>query len=252
MDVIQIFREYGKKIFAIVFLRDDIFDLIQDADKNKWNDFKIDLEWNKTQIQKLLSFRLSRAYNPTGSILEFETAWHTAFVDSKVRFGFRQRGRIDSFDFIARSTQQRPRDFIRYIQVCADYSVRAGNQLIDAETVRREDKSFSNYLRNELDDEIHGLLPDIREIFDTIAHIRKQEFRITEFRAIYQDRLKKGFLKTPDPDFVLQVLFHFSVIGNRPKQRMVDVFRFANKDARFNSNENIIVHRGLYKSLQII
>lgn len=41
MDVVQIFREYGKNIFPIVFLRDDIYDLIQDADKNKWNDFKI-------------------------------------------------------------------------------------------------------------------------------------------------------------------------------------------------------------------
>ena len=252
MDVVQIFREYGKNIFPIVFLRDDIYDLIQDADKNKWNDFKIELEWSKEHIQSLLSFRLSRAANPVGAILPFHAAWRTAFADTKVRFGFQQKSRIDSFDFIARSAQQRPRDFIRYIQVCAEFCSRAGKSIIDAETVRREDKSFSNYLREELDNEIQGLLPDIREIFDTLAHLRKQEFGIVEFRRIYQDRLRKSLVKTPDPDFVLQVLFHFSVVGNKPSQRMVDVFKFKNKEARFNANEQIVIHRGLYKSLQII
>jgi hypothetical protein len=42
------------------------------------------------------------------------------------------------------------------------------------------------------------------------------------------------------------------VIGNQPKQKKIEFFKFANKEARFNPTENIIVHRGLYKALQII
>jgi hypothetical protein len=160
MDIRQSLN--GTNIFPIIFLRDDIYDLVQDSDKNKWNDFRIDLDWKREHIQRLLSFRLSRAANPTGHILNFHNAWLTAFSPDKVRYGFRQKGRIESFDYIARSTLMRPRDFIRYLQVCAESAAREGKTHIDSETVRREDKSFSNYLRNEIEDEVHGLLPDIK------------------------------------------------------------------------------------------
>jgi len=250
MDVRQSIA--GLNIFPIVFLRDDIYDLVQDSDKNKWNDFRIDLDWKPEHIQNLLSFRLSRAADPTGPILPFDNAWLTAFSDESVRVGFRQKKRIETFDYIARSTLMRPRDFIRYLQVCAEYEARQGHNKISPETVRREDKSFSNYLRNEIEDEIHGLLPDIGAILDTIAYLRKQQFQIDEFRTAYKERLRTGVLRTNDPDFVLQILFHFSVIGNRPQQKLLEFFKFSNKEARFNSKENIIVHRGLYKSLQIV
>ena len=182
----------------------------------------------------------SRAADPGGAIQNFLTAWHTAFSPINVRYGFRQGKRMDSFDYIARSTLMRPRDFIRYIQVCADSDARLGKTHIDPETVRREDKSFSNYLRNEIEDEIHGLLPDIKAILDTLANLRKTEFKGDEFRAVYSAALDKGSVTTKDPKFVLQVLFHFSVIGNRPRQKLLQFFRYSNKEARFNVNENAV------------
>jgi hypothetical protein len=250
MDVRQSLA--GLNVFPIVFLRDDIYDLVQDSDKNKWNDFRIDLEWKREHIQRLLSFRISRAANPPGPILPFDEAWSTAFEDASVRFGFRQKKKIESFDYIARSTLMRPRDFIRYLQVCAESDAREGHDRISPETVRREDKSFSNYLRNEIEDEVHGVLPDISGILDTLAHLRKPIFNIQEFRNAYKERLANGAVQTPDAELVLQILLHFSVIGNRPKQKLLEFFKFSNKEARFNSKEDIIVHRGLYKSLQII
>ena len=39
-----------------------------------------------------------------------------------------------------------------------------------------------------------------------------------------------SLLKSNDPEFVLRVLFHFSVIGNVPKQKLVQFFRFSNKE----------------------
>jgi hypothetical protein len=133
-----------------------------------------------------------------------------------------------------------------------DSSVKKEDAVICADTIRKEDKAFSNYLRQELEGEIHGLLPDIREIFNTISHLRKQVFSVDEFKLFYSDRLKNSLVSTQDPDFVLKVLFHFSVIGNRPRQKMVEVFRFKDKEAQFNTGENVIVHRGLFKSLQLL
>ena len=73
-----------------------------------------------------------------------------------------------------------------------------------------------------------------------------------EFKDTYNEYLNKGTIKESNIDFVLQTLFNFSVIGNKPKKRDLSFFRYENKEARFNFNENIEVHRGLFKALQIL
>ncbi len=42
-DIKSIFRNTDFNIYPVVFLRDDIYSLIKDSDKNKWSDFKVDL-----------------------------------------------------------------------------------------------------------------------------------------------------------------------------------------------------------------
>jgi hypothetical protein len=114
------------------------------------------------------------------------------------------------------------------------------------------DKAFSNYMRSEFEDEIHGFLPEISQVLDTIAQIRKATFSIKEFSIAYKKEVERGFLEERNIEFVLRVLFHFSIIGNQPRQKNIQVFKYLNKEARLNLNESICVHRGLYKALQIL
>ena len=95
-------------------------------------------------------------------------------------------------------------------------------------------------------------MPDILVIFSIISQIRKWNFTIKEFKDTYIQYYKKGTIKNGNVDYVLQLLFNFSVIGNRPKNRTISFFRYTNPEARFNFNENIVVHRGLFKALQIL
>ena len=250
-DVKSVFRPDQYQILPVIFLRDDIYDLIQDADKTKWKDLSIELDWNKTQIQKLLAFRLSRAIDPNGPILTFNETWNKMFALEDVSYGSRQKKKISSFEFITRSTQLRPRDYIRYMQACAEDAIAQRKQQVHSQTIVHVDKAFSNYLRSEMEDEIHGILPDISHILDTIAHIRKQDFSQNEFASAYNEEVEHGYLQQRSIIFVLRILFHFSVIGNQPRQHNFQVFRYSNKEARFNLNERICLHRGLYKALQI-
>ena len=50
---------------------------------------------------------------------------------------------------------------------------------------------------------------------------------------------------------MLKILFDFSVIGNDPSIKHQAIFKYEKESAKFNFRENIIVHRGLYKALQI-
>jgi len=157
-----------------------------------------------------------------------------------------------AFDYICRSSFLRPRDFVRYIQVCAEKTLDKGGNIIKADTVFECDTAFSNYLRSELEDEIHGAIPDIHNILNIFTELRKQTIRIDEFKDLFIKHFEEGKIKTADSLFVLQALFVFSVIGNQPKQLTHQIFRYKNKDSRLNLRENIIVHRGLFRSLQIL
>ncbi|HTU68016.1 MAG TPA: hypothetical protein VMF52_18850 [Steroidobacteraceae bacterium] len=249
-DVRSVFREW--KLYPIVFLRDDIYDVLQDPDKTKWSDYKLELSWDSQGIKNLLAFRISRAINPAGKPLDFGQAWLRVFDSTDVFHGHRKTVRSSAFEYITRSTQMRPRDFIRYLQVCAEQAIDHNLTLITPEIVRSEDKSFSNYLRSELEDEIHGIIPEIKRILILFSERRKQALHIDEFLSMHKELVDLKELPSRDGRFILQVLFHFSVIGNVPRQSNHAVFRYLNNEARLNMSEKICVHRGLFKSLQIL
>jgi energy-coupling factor transporter ATP-binding protein EcfA2 len=243
-------RKQGSRILPVIFLRDDIYDLVQDSDKNKWRDFRVDLSWDHHKIRQVIAFRISRAIDPGCShILPFKEAWEKLFGRERVRMGQNKR-LIHSFDFIARSTLLRPRDFVSYLQNCAEHALGQDSEISPA-TIKFVDKAFSNYLREEFQDELFAIVPEISSTLDVISQLRKWNFTIPEFESAYAEQVEAGFIKEKSTKYVLQVLFLFDVIGNTPSLGRY-VFRYQNKEARLNFNERVVVHRGLFKALQIL
>ena len=251
-DVKSIFRASHFKLLPIIFLRDDIYSVMQDPDKNKWRDLSIDLDWNVEKIKKLIAFRISRAIDPNGDILSFPEAWTKVFTEQLVKYGLKQRKRIPAFDFITRSSHIRPRDYVRYMQICADMALEQDFDTVGPTITAQADKAFSNYMRSEIEDEIHGFIPEISQILDTIAHLGKQTFTYRDFLSVYKTEVRRGYLPDRNVEFILRVLFHFSVIGNAPRRKSIQVFRYLNKEARINLDEPFCVHRGLFKAFQIV
>lgn len=251
-DIKSIFKNSNKNITPVIFLRDDIYKIIRDADKTKWGDFIVEIDWNIYKLKKLLAYRLSKSISEHAQTLSFNEAWESVFSKSLVKVGTSGKNNIHSFDAIMRNTQLRPRDFVKFIQECAKATIINQNDLISPEIVKKVERNFSNYLKSEIIDEIYPILPDIDNIFQTITSLRKWNFSIQEFKREYNSYLSKGTIKEKNFEFVLQTLFHFSVIGNQDKRRMDRYyFKYQNKDATINFNERLVVHRGLFKSLQI-
>jgi hypothetical protein len=251
-DIKSLFPAGEYSIFPIIFLRDDIYEIVSDPDKNKWSDFVAEIFWDTTEIKNLLAFRISRSLSPNNEIYDFEKAWNLVFDNKPVQYGHRQQKKMTKFDYMLRSSMMRPRDFVRFLKDCTQKAIKQKSKKATSNIVLKSDDSFSNYLRSELEDEIHSVIPDISTIFDLISHIRKQTIPIHEFNNAFNKAYEEGLIKQKNIDFVLRVLFHFSVIGNQPKQRNKQIFRYKMNDARFNTSEPIVIHRGLYKALQII
>lgn len=242
------------KIHPVIFLRDDIYDVLQDPDKTKWLDYKVDLGWDEDSIKSLLAFRISRAIDADGDILGFDEVWGRLISQGKVKYGENKSKLMDPFVYISRSSLLRPRDYIRYLQVCSTRALEREQEMISPAIVQDCDADFSNYLRSELADEIHGIVPEIQKIFDLFSVTRKQTIRVSEFNDVYLKAIEQGAIgmKPNQFNFVMEVLFHFSVIGNQPKQESFQVFKYKKRDARLNLLENIIVHRGLFRALQVL
>lgn len=251
-DIKSVFLDSNKHIKPIIFLRDDIYSLVKDSDKNKWRDYKIEVEWNEKKLKELLAFRISKDFNPNKDTLPFKIAWEKVFFREEISFGNKMEKKIDSFNFIARSTHLRPRDFIQYLQVCAEEAVNKNQKFILESTIKFVDRAFSNYLRDEIVDEIFPILPEIEEYLQIFSNIRKWNFSIQEFTKEYNKYLTAGTIKEKNIDYVLDILYNFSVIGNQNKHKKgIFYFKYMHTNMTFNRTENIVIHRGLFKALQL-
>lgn len=253
-DIKSVAAKRQAKLYPIIFIRDDIYDIIQDQDKNKWRDFQLNLDWNEEDIRGLLAFRLSKAMSLDD--LDLDKMWYSIYSPESIRYASDGK-QISSFAYMKMSTMGRPRDYINYMRECSQIELRkcayasSPEYVIGTDSIKDADKSHSNYLKQELVDEIGGLFPEIEKFMSIFSELRKSVMHINEYRYAYEDRNFNFAVTVPDSDTVLRTLFYFSVIGNVTRSGPT-VFKYSRPDAQLNFTEKIIVHRGLMKALQII
>ena len=248
-DVRSVFDDNQQHIYPIVFLRSDIFAQLKDSDKNKWAESIINMEWDSTKIKNMLAHRLCVAANIDD--VDFDTAWGIIFENKTVRMGNRKSNQMSIFNYIERSTEMRPRDFIQYVKECVIIANEKQEPLVSPQTVRDADDNFSEYLKGETIDELFPVIPEISEILGLLSTIRKQRFKFDTFETEYNVLIEQNAVPKRDVKYILLTLFDAGVIGNKPSMKGQTIFRFSKKSPRFNFNETMIIHRGLYKALQI-
>lgn len=251
-----------KKVFPLVFLRDDIFNKITDSDKNKWNDNTITLNWNLEKIKKLIGYRLSKDFG--SDIVDFKTLWHVLTVNHNIKFGRNNSKHCPTFDYMALSTLLRPRDLVQFIKMCAVETLKRNQKKISNSTIKFADREFSNYFKGEFKDEIAPQIPAIDEVFDILAHHHKMIIPQEEFRAEIQDLIDKGIISNLTVDQILKLLFEFSVVGNVPVTKKENLpnrhaqrnqrqfFKYTHSNMTLNNKEPLIIHRGLFKGLHLV
>ncbi len=244
-DVRAYFKDSNINLRPVVFLRSDIYAFLKDSDKNKWSEYILNLTWSPEKLYDMICHRLYVAFQ--GRFSE-DVVWDKLFIHKYVHMGNRARNRMHTFDYITRSTQWRPRDYIHYITQCSKIALSKDLGVITAPIVREADREFSEYLKGEILDESFAVLPNIEEVLSVFSKIRKQTFAPSIFIQTYVETFSAS---EDEAKMVLLQLFDHSVIGNQPSMKGQQIFKYQYPNALFNYNENIIIHRGLYKTLQI-
>jgi len=249
-DVKAVFRSLSPTIVPVVFLREDVFSQIRDPDRTKWADLAVELEWNTDQTKQMLAFRITRAAAPENAALPFDEAWVRVFDTRPMRRSGDEKVR-SLFSYISRSTMHRPRDYIRYLQVCSSGALARGASRINGELVSRADKDYSSYLRSDIEDELGAVFPDASTIFELLTSLGKIGFRESEFSKLYEDWSSRGKVSQRDPRVVLEALHHVSALGTHTRDDR-QVFRYINRDLRPDFTRPFCIHRGLYKALSFL
>lgn len=248
------FSSLNANLRVVIFLRDDIFDLCRDVDKNKWLDRAVVLRWNESQLRNLVSFRLSQAARIAGEQVSLTDAWNRAFAVSKTRYGTSGGKVSDTFKYMTKRTFLRPRDVISYIRECARTAIADDAVRITNEHIKEAAIAHSSHMRREIIDEMFPLMEDISEVLEVLSKIRKQVFSRKEFNdryREYQNGLGAAQRSKLTETQVLNLLHHFNVIGSITSGGL-HTFAYNSDVKVLNHDETLCVHSAMLRSLSIV
>ncbi|PKK84532.1 MAG: hypothetical protein CVT49_02865 [candidate division Zixibacteria bacterium HGW-Zixibacteria-1] len=255
-DIFTEAKQNNKKLSIVVFLRDDIYSHLQFEDKNKLTqNFMTEIKWderdNSPTLKKLMENRFNKLLSDENAII-----WDDVFDESKDMSGHQSK-----YQHILDRTFLRPRDIILFCNMVLKSfknnkkidATRIVNRFenIDINTARND---YSNYLLNELDDELHKHIVDYKiylEIFKSIGYL---QFNTSDFLTAYEKR--KNLLPNQiQPIDILKILFEFSIVGyykvgGSGYGGSEWIYRYKDPRSQFDESSTIYrVHLGLMEAL---
>ncbi|MFD4304238.1 P-loop ATPase, Sll1717 family [Streptomyces albidoflavus] len=244
-------RNRGKKLNVVVFLRDDIYQDLHFEDKNKITENLMErVEWHESSggltLKRLMESRFSRALS-NGSE---QVGWGSIFDETR-----EMPSRQTKYKHICDRTFLRPRDIIKFCnEILKQYKLMGSDGQFDNQAIHEARSGYSDYLLNELDDEIAKHVPQYKEYLEVVKELGSLVFTLDNFSAAWS---RRGTLSDIDPVTGLGQLFEFSVVGYlKPGGRgggSEYVWRYRDPRARFNSaSESFRVHPGFKEALDLL
>jgi hypothetical protein len=242
-------RSQGKSLNPVVLLRDDIYQDLQFEDKNKVTEnFTTRVLWSESgaglTLRSLMESRFSETLADGRDV-----RWFDVFDESR-----EMPSRQSKYRHICDRTFLRPRDIIKFCnEVLIAHKGAPTGDKFDNEAVHAARDSYSDYLLNELDDEIAKHIPEYKEYLEVLKSVGAEKFTLEQFTQSLAQR--PGFHAERSLS-ALAELFEFSVISYlKPGGRgggSEYVWRYKDPRARFDSTvESFRVHPGLKEALDL-
>ena len=203
-------KEMKLSLNVIVFLRNDIYNLLHFEDKNKITSNHVSyIEWDTERtshtLKKIMENRFTALLKDENDEL---VKWENVFDETK-----KMTGRQEKYQHIIDRTFLRPRDIIQFCnEILRTYKEKTSSEsLFNNEDINRSKILYSRYFIDELDDEIHKHIPEYEKYFDVFRDIGFLQFEKKDFVEAFEKRMNQFSIK--DPNDLLKQLFEFSIIG---------------------------------------
>ncbi|GAA2431810.1 hypothetical protein GCM10010191_52080 [Actinomadura vinacea] len=202
-------------VSCVVFLRSDIYDLLQFSDKDKYRGTEMRLDWTPAQ---LLDLALTRAQASLGEPVDADRLWARIFPATV--------GGVPIEEYIVSRTLRRPRDIIHLCNLCCDVAERNGHDRITAADVAEATAQYSRWKLEDLANEYLVNYPFLGSLFGLF---KDAGYMIT--RAAFHERWERaagtlaeslpGHSGSLSADAVLNVLYEIGFLGVRRNDRIL-------------------------------
>lgn len=247
------------KVYPVVFLRDDIFDMLMDNNKAKWSDSSVDLRWQSRLLGDMVTYRIFRAagLDARAAMLQnggkaTDEALGLIFESSRFRPGRRRRTRPLIAE-IERRSYGRPRDVVAYLRIAARHAIQNDEAQISAQTLKSIERAYSQYLIDDLIDELHTKLPDIQKVLSIVSSNGTASLHYNEVSARLAAAMKEfsGHTQALGAGGIIDVLVNASILGKQLPVENRQEFRYQNRFIRVEPKDKLYIHRGLHGGLMV-
>ena len=237
----------------LVLCRTDMFERLPDPNKNKIKqDYSFTFTWYREGIDNPEGSDLINLINNRARLIypELDNVFNT-FFPSKYEKKATYKALLDF-------TRHTPRDFIQLVNhiqsQCSDKV-----SVVSKVEIEKGIKDYSTeYFRQEILDELSGYMPGIlpSRVLNALSSIRRRDFSFKEFedQCSHDTALKDFGLKN-----IMDLLYECSAVGHKYNYdggKTADIthkitFKYRNPSSAFTSNDRIILHKGLWKALNV-
>jgi hypothetical protein len=229
----------------LVLCRTELYEKLPGPNKNKVRqDLSIELDWyhnpHKPSSSKLVYLLNKRAQLSDKSIQDVFLKFLPRTISGK-----------SLLFFCLQLTRHTPRDFIQLfvnIQECSS------RRIVDMGQVWAGLSRYSSrYFLPEIQDELVGYtsLQESEAILKAISKMKKREFTVNEISKSLQN---SSMLEKRDLFSILDILYQCSAIGNVKERngKCFFSFKYRNRHSQFQPDEGIILHKGLWKGMNVV
>ena len=221
-EAVQLQRFFEDQLKVVMFLREDIFDVLAQVDEDLPKRSFWRMEWTVSNLKHLVAARLA-----IGADIEDEddeTIWAAVFPETI-------RG-LESSNYILSRTLPRPRDILGFCQAAIDQAQLNGHPSVSAQDILDGEIKFANSFGKSLAAEFKGLYPNLEEVLFEFAEV-PTVMEWTEFTVYANEAIDKqksvltGWVgdKGLSPISVADALFQIGVIGLAPSTSNTSNFR---------------------------
>ena len=208
-EVARMERFFGRYLKIVLFLREDIYDVLTRYDDDLPKRDIVRMEWTPTNLHHLVAARLATKVDSQDDDKE---TWKAVFPEPV-------RG-VPASEYILTTSLPRPRDVLNLCQKAIDHAQRNGHPYVTAQDILDGEKSFSEALFYSVSSEFKGLYPDLEEVLIEFAGVPEKTFW-NEFGTIAEKAIRdNGAIvvkwaegKDITPHFMAEVLFRIGLIG---------------------------------------
>jgi len=220
---------YHVDLHFLVFLRNDIYELMIDETPDRGKESQILIDWSDSeQLKRVILERIQYSLNEDYS--SFHRAWREFFTPTV-------KG-VDSFEYLTGRCLMRPRFLIDLVENCIGIAVNRGHQRVEEADVLLACRQHSYYLVSDFGYEIRDVSTVTHDVFYAFIGIGE-----TFEKQKLIDTLAKAEIQILDHERIIDLLLWYGFLGlvvDEGHLFIYDVeYDFKRLKAQMNNSEEI-------------